>query len=107
MKWGVVARIAFLAGPPSAVWAQERFQGYHRALREAGLDTDERLVFQAGSTIEEGEAAAIQMLEENVAATAVRYFPSSRASVRVSRPSASTSAATRPRCPLILSNLAK
>ena len=42
-----------------------------------------------------------------VAATAVRYLPSSRASVRVSRPSASTSAATRPRCPVIRSNLAK
>ena len=29
-------RIAFLAGTPGAPWAQERFEGYRRALREAG-----------------------------------------------------------------------
>ena len=39
-------RIAFLTGPASAPWANERFEGYHRALREAGLDVDERLCFR-------------------------------------------------------------
>jgi len=31
-------RIAYFTGPPVAPWAQERFEGYRRALREAGLD---------------------------------------------------------------------
>ncbi|HTV75790.1 MAG TPA: LacI family DNA-binding transcriptional regulator, partial [Candidatus Baltobacteraceae bacterium] len=30
-------RIAYLTGPPTAPWAHERFNGYRRALREAGL----------------------------------------------------------------------
>ena len=41
-------RIAFFAGPLATPWTQERFEGYRRALREAGLDVDDRLVFQAG-----------------------------------------------------------
>ncbi len=65
-------RIAFLAGPPTAPWARERFEGYRRALREAGLDVDDRLVFQAGSTIEDGTKAATQMLAEKCPATAIQ-----------------------------------
>jgi LacI family transcriptional regulator len=65
-------RIAFLSGPLAAPWAQERFEGYRRALREVGLDVDERLVFQAGSTIEDGTRAALQMLNESCGATAVQ-----------------------------------
>ncbi len=65
-------RIAFLAGPPTAPWARERFEGYRRALREAGLDVDDRLVFQAGSTIEEGAKAALQMAAEKCPATAIQ-----------------------------------
>jgi LacI family transcriptional regulator len=65
-------RIAFLSGPPSAPWARERLQGYQRALREAGLEFDDHLVFSAGATIEEGEKAALQMLHENTGATAVQ-----------------------------------
>jgi len=65
-------RIAFLAGPLAAPWSQERFEGYRRALREAGSDVDERLVFQAGSTIEDGVNAALQMLNESCDATAVQ-----------------------------------
>jgi LacI family transcriptional regulator len=64
-------RIAFLAGPPAAGWAQERFVGYQYALREAGLTTDDRLIFQAGGTLEEGEKAALEMLQERADATAV------------------------------------
>jgi len=63
-------KIAFLAGPSAAVWAQQRFEGHQRALREAGIALDDRLVFQAGGTIEEGAKAALQMLHENVEATA-------------------------------------
>ncbi len=65
-------RIAFLAGPPATPWARERFEGYRRALRDANLDVDDRLVFQAGSTIEDGAKAALQMLAEKCNATAVQ-----------------------------------
>lgn len=65
-------RIAFFAGPAVCPWAQERFDGYRRALLEAKLDLDEQLVFNAGSTIEEGEKAALQFLQEAPGATAVQ-----------------------------------
>ena len=51
-------QIAFLAGPASAPWAQERLEGYRRALREAQIPVDDHLIFQAGSTIEEGAKTA-------------------------------------------------
>jgi LacI family transcriptional regulator len=65
-------RIAFLAGPLAAPWAQARFEGYRRALREAGMDVDDSLVFQAGSTTEDGVKAATQMLDESCKATAAQ-----------------------------------
>jgi LacI family transcriptional regulator len=65
-------RIAFLAGPPATPWTQERFEGYRRALRERGLDVDDKLVFQAGRTIEDGAKAASQMIQEGADATAVQ-----------------------------------
>jgi LacI family transcriptional regulator, repressor for deo operon, udp, cdd, tsx, nupC, and nupG len=65
-------RIAFLAGPPATPWNQERFEGYRQALREAGLDVEDKLVFQAGRTIEDGARAAKQMLSEHFEATAVQ-----------------------------------
>ena len=65
-------RIAFLCGPSAAPWAQERLEGYRRGLREANLQTDDRLIFQAGATIEDGEAAALQMFNESTAMTAVQ-----------------------------------
>jgi len=65
-------RIAYLAGPPAAPWAQARFEGYRRALREAGMDVDDSLIFQAGSTTEDGVKAASQMLDESCKATAVQ-----------------------------------
>jgi DNA-binding LacI/PurR family transcriptional regulator len=64
-------RIAYLAGPLPAMWAQERFEGYRRAHRDAGLEVDDRLVFHAGSTIEDGVKAALQFVNEKCAATAV------------------------------------
>jgi len=65
-------RIAYLTGPPAAPWAHERFEGYRRALREAGIEVDDKLVFQAGNTIEEGTKATLQFLNENCRATAVQ-----------------------------------
>jgi DNA-binding LacI/PurR family transcriptional regulator len=65
-------RIAYLTGPITAPWAHERFEGYRRALREAGMDVDDQLVFDAGSTIEEGSKAGLEMLNEHCDATAVQ-----------------------------------
>jgi DNA-binding LacI/PurR family transcriptional regulator len=65
-------RIAYFTGPPVSPSAQERYEGYRRALREANIDMDDRLVFNAGSTIEEGEKAALQMLNEDAKPTAVQ-----------------------------------
>jgi LacI family transcriptional regulator len=65
-------RIVFLGGPPLATWAQERLQGYRQALREAQIEPNDRLLFTAGSSIEDGELAASQMLQESVDATAVQ-----------------------------------
>ena len=65
-------KIAYFPGPPVAPWAHERFEGYRRALREAGLEVDDKLVFQAGSTIEDGTKAALQMLNEGCQPTAIQ-----------------------------------
>lgn len=65
-------RIAYFTGPPLAPWAQSRLEGYRRALREAGLDLDDNLVFNGGSTIEEGEKTAEQMLAESPQVTAIQ-----------------------------------
>jgi LacI family transcriptional regulator len=65
-------RIAFLSGKVFAPWAKERLEGYHRAMREAGLESDEGLVFNAGSTIEDGRTAGSQLLNEGCRFTAVQ-----------------------------------
>lgn len=65
-------RIAFLAGPLAAPWSQGRFEGFRRAMREAGLDVDDKLVFHAGSTIDDGVKAALQMINESCDATAIQ-----------------------------------
>ena len=65
-------RIAYFTGQPVSPSAQERYEGYRRALREANIEVDDKLIFNAGSTIEEGEKAALQMLNERPKATAVQ-----------------------------------
>jgi LacI family transcriptional regulator len=65
-------RIAFFAGTMVSPAAQERLEGYRRAHRDAGIPRDDKLVFNAGSTIEEGEAAALQFLQEQPGATAIQ-----------------------------------
>jgi DNA-binding LacI/PurR family transcriptional regulator len=65
-------RIAFFAGPHAAPWSQERFEGYRRALREAELEVDDRLIFQAGNSIEHGAKAALQFMNEAPQATAIQ-----------------------------------
>lgn len=65
-------QIAFFAGPPVTPWTRERFEGYRRALRECNLDVDDRLVFQAGRTIDDGAKAALQMINEEQMPTAIQ-----------------------------------
>jgi DNA-binding LacI/PurR family transcriptional regulator len=65
-------KIAYLTGPPAAPWAHERFEGYRRALRETGIEVDDKLVFQSGATIEDGVNAALQMLNEGCQPTAIQ-----------------------------------
>jgi len=65
-------RIAYFTGPLPAIWAQERYEGFRRAHREAGRDVDDRLVFHAGSTIEDGAKAALQFINEKCDATAIQ-----------------------------------
>lgn len=64
-------RIAFFAGPQMSPWAHDRFAGYKKALREAQVEFDDRLIFQSGGTIEEGEKTAVQFLGETTDATAI------------------------------------
>ena len=65
-------RIAFLSGVSGSPWAQERLEGYRRALREAGVESDDSLIFAAGATIEDGEKAAVQMINESASMTAIQ-----------------------------------
>ncbi|MFM8469505.1 MAG: LacI family DNA-binding transcriptional regulator [Limisphaerales bacterium] len=65
-------RIAFFAGPQISPWAHDRFAGYKKALREAKIELDDSLIFQAGATIEEGEKAAAQFTSEATEATAIQ-----------------------------------
>src|SRR5690606_12403995 len=67
-------RIAYFSGPVASPFAQERYEGYRRALREFKLEPDEKLIFNAGTTIDEGEKAALQFLNENANATAIQTF---------------------------------
>lgn len=65
-------RIAFFAGPRVSTPAQERLEGYRRAHRDAGIPLDDKLIFNAGSTIEEGASAALQWMQEETGATALQ-----------------------------------
>jgi DNA-binding LacI/PurR family transcriptional regulator len=65
-------KIAYFTGPPAAPWAHERFEGYRRAHRDAGLEVDDKLVFAAGSTVEDGAKATLQMLNEGCQPTAIQ-----------------------------------
>lgn len=65
-------RIAFLAGPTVSPSAQARLEGYRRALRDAGLENDDRLILQAGSTLEEGFQATLELIRESLGVTAIQ-----------------------------------
>ena len=65
-------RIAFFAGPQMSTRVALRLEGYQRALRDFGIASDPGLVFNAGTTIAEGEKAALQLIEESPDVTAVQ-----------------------------------
>lgn len=65
-------RIAFFTGRSGAPWSSERIEGYRRALRQANIEEDDKLVFPGGSTVEEGANAALQMISEAPEVTAVQ-----------------------------------
>lgn len=65
-------RIAFLAGPMAAPWSHERLDGYQRALRDANIEPDDRLLFPGGSTLADGACAAEKLLAEARNFTAVQ-----------------------------------
>ena len=89
-------RIAFFTGPVASPFAQERYEGYRRALREVKLEPDDKLVFHAGTTIEEGEKAALQLLNEMPNATAVHGRRSAtRWRMRKPRQKSSSTSGTR------------
>ena len=67
-------RIAFFAGPTASPAAQERLEGYRHAMREANIEIDDRLIFAAGNSIEDGAASALQMLNEGTRPTAIQAF---------------------------------
>lgn len=65
-------RIAFLAGANHSPSSHDRLEGYKKAYRENRIPLDDQLLFHAGSTIEDGARAALQMLQERPQATAVQ-----------------------------------
>jgi LacI family transcriptional regulator len=54
-------RIGMIGGRPLASTSSERARGYGRALREAGVPADERLLVSGGSEVEGGCAAALAL----------------------------------------------
>ncbi|MGB9602753.1 MAG: LacI family DNA-binding transcriptional regulator, partial [Limisphaerales bacterium] len=65
-------RIAFFSGPPAAPWARERLNGYLMALKDYNIEPDEKLIFTAGSKIEDGYNTAKQLHSENIHFTAIQ-----------------------------------
>lgn len=55
-------RIAHLAGPMDELVSRLRRDGWRRGLAEAGLDEEPGLLIQSGFQLEDGRAAAMQML---------------------------------------------
>ncbi|MBX3745146.1 MAG: LacI family DNA-binding transcriptional regulator [Verrucomicrobiae bacterium] len=65
-------RIAFLAGHSVSPSAQARLEGHRRALRDAGIEPDDRLIFPAGTTLEAGFQAALELIRESPGVTAIQ-----------------------------------
>src|SRR5260370_684375 len=64
-------RIAMLSGRAAISTTTERVAGYRRALREAGVDMDDRLIVSGESTSEGGVIAANAVLDLDVPPSAI------------------------------------
>ncbi len=64
-------QIAMLSGPQNVSSAQERLDGYKRALTEAGLTVEERWIREGEYTVDSGYAVAGQLLLESELPTAL------------------------------------
>ncbi|MDA0567349.1 LacI family transcriptional regulator [Streptomonospora sp. S1-112] len=80
-------RIATVAGPPDMVAGADRLEGYHQALREAGLPPAPELVARGDFSYESGESAMRRVLEAapDVDAVFVASDPMALAVLRVLR----------------------
>ena len=65
-------KIGFLTGPAFAPWSAERQDGYRRALREFNIEVDDNLIFTAGTRLEDGEKAALELINEGRPITALQ-----------------------------------
>lgn len=64
-------RIGFIVGAANQTASAKRLEGYQRALREAGLPQDERLIAQGDFSYRSGLAAADQLLGASPAPSAI------------------------------------
>lgn len=64
-------RIAMLSGPEGATTAEDRIAGYGRALTEAGIAVDPRLIRRGGFSWQTGSELTGQILDEGLAPTAI------------------------------------
>lgn len=64
-------RIAFVSGPPTNMDAEDRLQGYRRALEEARISFDPRLVVEGNFHEESGLHAVNHLLDTKTSFTAV------------------------------------
>ena len=61
-----IDRIAHLRGPQHLGIYQDRYEGYREALREAGIEPTESMVFNISSHFDNGRAAFAQLLKRDV-----------------------------------------
>lgn len=67
-------RIAFISGPENRRASQDRYDGYVRALKDAGLELNPHLVKQGDFFIKGGYRATIELLEESASSTPANRF---------------------------------
>lgn len=64
-------RIGMIAGPRDVYTAEERMAGYYEALKDAGVEPDEKLVLHGDYTIASGASCMRKLVEQNRDMTAV------------------------------------
>ncbi len=63
-------KIGFIAGPTLSPGARERAEGFRKAMNEHRLPIDDRWMFQAGNTVEEGRNVGLEISGEQPECTA-------------------------------------